>query len=122
MGTANGYVWVLPALIVAVWILSWRRRWVLLPVAFVVSVLCFAYGVHSYGVTPAAVQESLPKGDTFSSKDLQCSPFFACLDRYPVYWLMAGVTGFVSCVILTLITGVVDVIGFIARRDPMPDD
>ena len=97
LGTADGYVWVLPAVIAAVWILSWwrplRSRWLLLLMAFAISVLCFAYGVHSFGMTPAGVQESLPKGDTFSSKDFQCSPFFECLDRYPVFWLMASLPG-----------------------------
>jgi hypothetical protein len=122
----SGYVWILPALIAAGWILSWwgsrRIRWGLLFVAVVISVLCVAFGFHTYGGTPSVPEDLRTHGVTFSSDDLRCSPFFECMDRYPVYWMMTGLIGSVCCVALTLVTSVVDIITWFNRRGSALND
>ena len=128
MWTLSGNEWILPSVIAAGWILSWWGprwiRWVLLPTAAVISVLCIVFGLfHTDSGTPT-LSETVgmhQDGVAFYSDDSHCSPFFACMDRYPVYWMMAGLIGFVCCVALTLVTSAVDIVTGFKRRASATD-
>ncbi len=67
MGIVPDYVFTLPAVIAAGWILSWwgtqRIRWVLLSAAAVVSVLCIVIGFQT-------------KGPPVTPQNVGCSPAF----------------------------------------------
>jgi hypothetical protein len=88
-------VFILPAVIVAGWILAWwgarRVRWVLLPAAAVVSVLCVVIGWHAMG--PLA-----------GSRSVDCSSSWACTDPGSLYLVAAGLLGFGCCLVLLLLT------------------
>lgn len=97
----SDYVWVLPAVTIAGWIASWWGprwiRWSLLSGSTVVSVLCVVTG-------------GLTKGSPVGPEDSGCSPAFACMDWHPIYWLEAGLIGFVCCVVLLVPTVVADLV------------
>ncbi|MGM9439423.1 hypothetical protein ACTAF0_03685 [Streptomyces murinus] len=103
----SGYAWILPTAIGAGWLLSWWRtrriRWGLLSVATVVSVLCAAFGIRTYG-------------RPVSPEDLHCSSAFACVGRHPVYWIMTGMTGFGCCLVLLLVTAVAEIVIWLDDR------
>ncbi|GAA2314297.1 hypothetical protein GCM10010234_69220 [Streptomyces hawaiiensis] len=95
MDIVPGYVFILPAVIVAGWILSWwgarRVRWVLLSAAAVVSVLCVVIGWHAMG----------PPADP---RTVDCSSSWACTDPGSLYVVAAGLLGFGCCLVLLLLT------------------
>ncbi|MFB6846422.1 hypothetical protein ACFCXS_16390 [Streptomyces sp. NPDC056373] len=88
-------MFVLPAVIVAGWILSWwgarRVRWVLLSAGAVVSVLCVVIGWHAMG----------PPAD---ARTVDCSSSWACADPGSLYVVAAGLLGFACCLVLLLLT------------------
>ncbi|SEG86129.1 hypothetical protein SAMN05216223_1174 [Actinacidiphila yanglinensis] len=106
MGIVSDYVFVMPGVIAAGWIVSWWGprwiRWSLLSAAGVVSVFCavIGLGMKSPPVTP---------------QDPGCSPLFACTDWRPVEWIATGLLGFGCSVVLVLVTALVDVVRFYAR-------
>jgi len=97
----SSYVWILPAVIAAGWVLSWwgtrRIRWGLLSAAAVVSALCVTNGF-------------LTKGPPVTPQTVGCSPAFECMNWGPIYWIEAGLIGFACCVVLTLVTLVAEII------------
>ncbi len=82
----SGYVWTLPAVTIVGWILSWwgtrRIRWCLLSAATVISVSCLVIGDRD-------------KGPQISPGTIGCSPALNCMDWRGIYWLEAGLIGFV---------------------------
>ncbi|MBP0461040.1 hypothetical protein JFN87_26765 [Streptomyces bomunensis] len=88
-------MFVLPAVIVVAWILSWwgtrRVRWILLSAAAVVSVLCAVLGLHAMG----------PSADP---RTVGCSPAVACMDTRPLFLLAAGLLGAGCCLVLLILT------------------
>ena len=119
----SGNEWILPAVIATGWILSWRGprwiRWVLLPTAAVICVLCVVFGLLDFGSGAPTLAETArmhESGMTFYADQFHCSPYIACMDRYPVYWTMAGLIGFVCCVALALVTSAVDIVTGFKRR------
>jgi hypothetical protein len=123
LGTLSGNEWILPAVIATGWVLSWwgprRIRWVLLPTAAVICVLCIVFGALDVGRGAPTVEEMArmhEAGVTFYADQFHCSPYIACMDQYPVYWMMAGLIGFVCCVALMLVTSVVDAVTWSNRR------
>ncbi|MEU3935248.1 hypothetical protein AB0E85_24945 [Streptomyces sp. NPDC029044] len=101
MDVVPGYVFVLPAVIVAGWILSWwgarRVRWFLLSAATVVSVLCVVIGWHAMG----------PPADP---RTVDCSSSWACTDPGSLYVVAAGLLGSGCCFVLLLLTLVGEVL------------
>jgi hypothetical protein len=89
-----GYVFILPAVIVVGWILSWWGarwvRWVLLSAAAVVSVLCVVIGWHAMG----------PPADLGT---VNCSSTWACMDPGSLYLVAAGLFGFGCCFVLLIL-------------------
>lgn len=95
MGVVPDYVFILPVVIIAAWILSWwgtrRVRWILLSAAAVVSVLCVVLGWHAMG----------PPVDP---RTVGCSPALECMDARPLYLLAAGLLGVGCCLVLLILT------------------
>ncbi|KJK39430.1 hypothetical protein UK15_13330 [Streptomyces variegatus] len=95
MDIVPGFVFILPAVIVVGWILSWwgarRVRWVLLSAAAVVSVLGVVIGWHAMG----------PPADP---RAVNCSSSWACTDPGSLYLVAAGLLGFGCCLVLLLLT------------------
>ncbi|MFF9028717.1 hypothetical protein [Streptomyces iakyrus] len=95
MDIVPGYVFILPAVIVAGWILSWwgarRVRWVLLSAAAVVFVLCVVIGWHAMG----------PPADP---RTVECSSSWACTDPGSLSLVAAGLLGSGCCLVLLLLT------------------
>lgn len=101
MGWVSGYVFILPAATIAGWALSWwgppQLRWWLPVVAAAVSVVCIVIGIES-------------KGPPVTPETAGCSPLIECMDPHPLYWIEAGMFGFACCIVLLLITIVVEFI------------
>jgi hypothetical protein len=97
----SAYVWILPATIVAGWILSWWRarwvRWSLLSAGVVASVLCAVAGFQL--PSPALDPQS---GCT--REQVQC------MDFGPVPWLESGLIALACCVVLLFITTVAELV------------
>ncbi|XUL90803.1 hypothetical protein ACQ86D_32715 [Streptomyces galilaeus] len=97
----KAHIWILPAMIVTGWTLSWWRtwriRWTFLSAATAGSALCIAFGVRTYG-------------RQLSWEDLRCSHAIECIDQHPVYWMMTGLISFVCCGVLLLVTAVAAVV------------
>jgi len=87
-------VFILPAVIVVGWILSWwgarRVRWILLSAAGVVSVLCVVIGRQELG----------PPTDP---RTVNCSSTWACTDPGSLYLVAAGLLGFGCCLVLLIL-------------------
>jgi hypothetical protein len=87
-------VFILPAVIVVGWILSWwgarRIRWILLSAAAVVCVLCVVVGWQAMG--PAA-----------DPRTVDCSSTWACTDTGSLYLVAAGLLGFGCCLVLSIL-------------------
>ena len=96
----DGYDWILPAVTIVCWILSWLGprglRWGLLTVATVLSILCFPLAL----LMPA----------TPVSPSSNCRPVVECTSLSPLYWGMAGLIGFVCCIALSILTLAIDAI------------
>ncbi|MET9788211.1 hypothetical protein [Streptomyces canus] len=92
--TVKSYVFILPAMIVVGWILSWwgarRVRWILLSAAGVVSVLCVVIGRQELG----------PPADP---RTVNCSSTWACTDPGSLYLVAAGLLGFGCCLVLLIL-------------------
>ena len=101
MGLISGYAWIVPAVTAVGWVLSWwgprRIRWGLLSASAVVSVFCVLVGV-------------LGMGPPVSPEDVGCSSPMACMDWSPIYWVVAGLIGFVCCGALAVVTVVVEIV------------
>ena len=95
MELIGGYGWVLSAVIIAGWTLSWWARswirWTVLCVAAVASLLCFAFGFTDYG-------------QPISESQLHCSLFVECLNQHPVGWMTNGIVGLKCSLVLMLVT------------------
>ena len=100
-GMISGYVWILPTVTTAGWIASWWGprwiRWSLLSASAAISVLCVAAG-------------GAGKGSPADPTAVGCSPPIACMDWHAVYWLEAGLFGFVCCVVLLVPTIVAEIV------------
>ena len=111
MDIVPGYVFILPAVIVVGWILSWwgtrRVRWVLLSAAAVVSVLCVVIGWHAMG----------PSADP---RTVRCSSTWACMQPGSLYLFAAGLVGFGCCLVLLILAIVGEAI-LIRRRRRISD-
>ncbi|WP_326664811.1 hypothetical protein [Streptomyces canus] len=87
-------MFILPAVIVVGWILSWwgarRVRWILLSAAGVVSVLCVVIGRQELG----------PPADP---RTVNCSSTWACTDPGSLYLVAAGLLGFGCCLVLLIL-------------------
>ncbi|MEH0471755.1 hypothetical protein QA943_23455 [Streptomyces sp. B21-097] len=94
MGIVPGYVFILPAVIVVGWILSWwgtrRVRWVLPAAAAVVCVLCVVIGWQAMG--PPA-----------NPRTVSCSSTWACTDPGSLYLFAAGLLGLGCCLVLLIL-------------------
>lgn len=94
MDLVPGYVFILPAVIVGGWILSWWAarwvRWALLSGAAVVSVLCVVVGGLAMG----------PRADP---RTVDCSSSWACTDPSSLYVIAAGLLGFACCAVLVIL-------------------
>ena len=94
MDLVPGYVFILPAVIVGGWILSWWGarlvRWALLSGAAVVSVLCVVGGGLAMG----------PRADP---RTVDCSSSWACTDPGSLYVIAAGLLGFACCAVLLIL-------------------
>jgi len=103
----SGYVWILPAVTIVGWIVSWwgtrRIRWCLLSAATVVSVACLVIGYRD-------------KGPRISPGTVGCSPALECMDWRGIYWLEAGLIGFVCCLVLLIVTTVAETALWFDRR------
>ena len=101
------HIWILPAMIITGWILSWWRtwriRWTLLSAATIGSALCIAFGVGTYG-------------RQVSWEDLRCSHAVECIDQHPVYWIMTGLISFVCCGVLLIVTTVAAAVTWFENR------
>ena len=101
------YVWILPAVIAAAWILSWwgQRwiRWTLLPAGAVVSVLFVVTGFH-LPVPPLSPDSGCTR------EQVQCT------NARPVFWLETGLFGFVCCVLLLIPTIVAEIVNRVETR------
>jgi len=107
LGMISGWGWILPAVTVVGWILSWwgtqSMRWGLLAVAPFISLLCIVTGFLIAGpLSPPA-----PPG---------CPGVAACTNVVPVYWWQSGLYGLVCAVALIVVTTVVEAIVWIAHR------
>ncbi|MYS21778.1 hypothetical protein GA0115240_135237 [Streptomyces sp. DvalAA-14] len=95
MDIVPDYVFILPVVIIAAWILSWwgtqRVRWILLSAAAVVSVLCVVFGWHV-------------RGPSVDPRTVGCSPAVECMDARPLYLLAAGLLGIGCCLVLLILT------------------
>jgi hypothetical protein len=107
----NGYVWILSAVTIGCWILSWRGsgwlRWGVLAAAAVASVLCYFISFQAPGglVDPAH----------------GCPMLAGCGSWDSVYWLEAGLINLGCVIVLMVVTPVVAAItkllrGSAARR------
>jgi hypothetical protein len=107
VGIVPNYLFILPAVIVAGWILSWWRtrrvRWILLSAATLVSVLCVVIGWQAMG----------PPVDP---RTISCSSALACFDPRPLYPVVAGLLGLACCVALLVLTLVGELIIWFRRR------
>lgn len=107
MGLIPIFVFILPAVIVVGWILSWWRtrrvRWVLLTAAALISVLCVVIGWHVMG----------PPVDPHT---IGCSPAFECMDVRPLYPIETGLLGFACCVALLVPTLVGELVIWFRRK------
>lgn len=107
MGLVIGYALLLPAVTVGGWILSWRGewwiRWCLLIVATVVSVYCV---IHGFGTMQPLPNATNPYVCCRTSDDSGSSPLF---------WIAAGVIGFVCCLVLTFVTIVTEIVRYAGR-------
>ncbi|MFG2732286.1 hypothetical protein [Streptomyces canus] len=103
-------VWILPAVIVAGWILSWWGarwiRWSLLSAGVVVSVLFVVTGFQ----LPVS---SLSPDSGCTREQVQC------MNSRPVYWLETGLIGFVCCVVLLVVTIVAEIVIRFETRAPV---
>ncbi|WP_405863155.1 hypothetical protein OG407_32850 [Streptomyces sp. NBC_01515] len=103
----SAYVWILPALTTAGWILSWWGprwiRWSLLAAAAVISVLCVAIA-------------GLTKQPPARPENIGCSPALECADWHPVHWFEAGLFGFACCVLLLIPTIVTEIVNWFELR------
>jgi hypothetical protein len=101
-----GYVFILPAVIVVGWILSWwgarRVRWILLGAGAVVSVLCVVVGRQAMG----------PPADP---RTVSCSSSWACTDPGSLYLVAAGLLGLGCCLVLLVLALVGEAI-VVSRR------
>ncbi|MFD6530654.1 hypothetical protein [Streptomyces sp. NPDC060184] len=101
MGVVLACVLVLPVVILLGWIASWwgtrRLRWIGLAVATAVSVVCAVIGQDAMG----------PRTDPHT---LGCSSALECTDLRPVFVLASGLLGFVSCLVLAVLTLVVETV------------
>jgi hypothetical protein len=101
MELIHGYGWVLSAVIIAGWALSWwtRRwvRWTVLCIAEVACVLCVAYG-YADGWQP------------ISESQLHCLHVVECLNLHPLGWINNGIVGLTCSLVLMLVTGAVELV------------
>jgi hypothetical protein len=101
----NRYDWILPAVTSVCWLLSWPAprsvRWGVLTAGVVLSILCIPVAMFVPTAQP--------------SPDNHCRPLIECSSPDPLYWAMAGVIGFVSCLALIALTLVIEGIAAAAR-------
>jgi hypothetical protein len=103
VGIVSNYVFIVPAVITVGWVLSWWRswlvRWALLFTAATISVLCVVGS--SLGPAPQVT----PPGHCLAGQ-IQCMP----PPQGPIDWFAAGLVGFAWCVVLLVVTLVVEII------------
>jgi hypothetical protein len=107
LGETTVVDWILPALLAAVWLPLWMARhrvrvW-FLAVGVAVSILCVPAGIIAGGIQM--------HGATCGPQDL------SCFSMQPVYWWLNGFYGLVSCLVLTVLTVLIEAVLALIRRD-----
>ena len=96
----DGYDWILPSVTTVGWILSWlgprALRWGLLTATTVLSILCFPIELL-IPVTPVSPSST-------------CRAAVECMSQTPLYWVINGLTGFVCCIVLSILTLAIETI------------
>jgi hypothetical protein len=97
--------WILPAVLVAVWLLLWlaghRVRVWFLAIGVAVSILCI----------PAGFIAARPAADGGT-----CGPGDLCFSLQPVHWWRNGFFGLVSCLVLAVLTVLIGAVLALVRR------
>lgn len=112
MGLVTGTAWILPAVVFAAWLVSWRWpwwiRWSLVGGGIIVSVLA--------AVIPTLIGLSQPAAP-FVPTPMCDSPMCWNSGRAnPLDWWVTGIVGVAFCLALAVVTGLIEVGLDIKRR------
>lgn len=105
LGETSAVDWILPVVLAAVWLLLWlaghRVRVWFLAIGVAVSILCIPAGF--------IVARLAADGGT-------CGPGDLCFSLQPVHWWLNGFFGLVSCLVLAVLTALIEAVVALVRR------